>query len=482
MDSAFFRESTTSERWDDDELMRRRELVLQSWPTGSQVRDLDACVEYSRSLPPERRFTEVARKARVDGLPRFQIGVGHTAIPEQLEHLKAVCDAGVDLVLSHLDSYTRKSRYDKVEIAIERAAKGESSGNLNGFPITNYGLRTREVFSEVPVPIQVNANNDEENVLSSEIAFASGATCDNSHSLHELVQHSREYPFAQRLQTNQYVARLAAHYTSRGAPIELISYSVYQGLIPPGLGIATSVLNVLVSAAQGAKYFSLNRGTEGCLVQDVAAFQVYRRVADYYLKKLGHDDVDCVTHSWPWMGGWPHPEHENSALVSWSTAIGILSGVEWIYLKSIHEGSGVPNIQANVASIELARQLRRMVPQQAILQSAEIEEEAHYIEMEARALIDAALDLGGGDPARAQLEAVKEGYLDLPMSAWSGVAGKLLACRDLGGAVRYLDHGRLPLPDEALRRNQLKVTERKKKSGITDDIDLVIHDIRQFLA
>lgn len=480
----YFQNETTSERWDDDEFFRRREIVLQSWGTGEQVRDLDAGVAYSRSLPAHKRFSDVVRAPRSDGRPRFQVGVGHTGLDDQREHMRMVADAGADLILTQLDSYTRKSRYESAQSAIEQVAAGNKAHSLNGFPVTNYGLRCREVFESIDIPIGVNSNNDEENKLCPEIAFASGSTCDHVHSLHELVQHSRDYPLAKKIQTNQYAARLAAYYTERGAPIELISYSVFQGLIPPGLGIAISVLNVLDCAGQGPKYFSLNRGIEGCLVQDVAAFKAYRRVADRYLKQLGHTDVDYVFHSWPWMGGWPAAEHENGAVIGWTTAISILAGVDWIYLKSVHEGAGVPTPEANVAAVQIANQLRRMVPAQAVLASAEIDEEAAYLEAEACALIDVALDMGDGDPAQGQIRAVREGYLDVPMASWNGVAGEVLAGRDASGAVRYVHAGRIPLPDDVRKRNDAKIAQRKKElaSSFQSDIELVIHDVRQFIG
>lgn len=480
----YFQENTTSERWDDDEFFRRREIILQTWETGEEVRDINANIEYSRSLPANKRFSDVVRAPRSDGRPRFQIGVGHTTLAEQRDHMRRVTDAGADLILTQLDAYTRKSRYEKAQTAIERVSAGDAAGGINGFPVTNYGLRCREAFEDVSIPIGVNSNNDEENKLCPEIAFASGSTCDHVHSLHELVQHSREYPLAKKIQTNQYAARLAAYYTERGAPIELISYSVFQGLIPPGLGIAISVLNVLDCAGQGPKYFSLNRGIEGCLVQDVAAFKAYKRVADFYLKRFGYDDVDYVFHSWPWMGGWPIPEHENGAILGWSTAIAMLAGVDWIYLKSVHEGAGVPTAEANVAAVQIAEQMRRMVPPQAVLGSTEIDEEAAYIEAEAMALIDAALDMGDGDPARGQINAVQEGYLDVPMASWSGVAGDILVARDLGGAVRYVRSGRLPLPEDVRKRNESKIAARKKESATSfqSDIELVIHDVRQYIG
>jgi methylaspartate mutase epsilon subunit len=481
MTNISFGRATSDTRWTAEEFTEYRSRVLDRWPTGEEIRDLDACVEYSKSLDPGRCFPRRLREARDAGVPLFQVGIGHTTIPEQRDHMTQAVSEGVDLILTLTDTYTRKSSYERAADGIARAIKGPDTRVLNGFPIVNYGLKARELFHSTGVPIHISGNVDEEAMLSSEMGFAAGATCDFTHSLHDLVQHSRDYPLAQRVQNNQYVSRLAAHYTEYGAPIELIALANYQGLVPPGLGIAVAMLSTLSSAAQGAKYISLHRCIEGSLEQDVAAFHAYRRVAEHYLHLFGYDDVDCVTHSWPWMGAWPEPDFENAALVSWCAAVSMLAGVDWIYLKSIHEGSGIPDVHSNLASIQLARELRRIIPPQAMADVDSIAVESRFIEEEAHNLIDAALDLGDGDPNLGQVLAVKEGYLDIPMASWNGVVDSVIAVRDVRGAVRYLNPGKLPLSATVLEHHRLKVEERKRDQALEGDIALVIHDIRQYM-
>jgi methylaspartate mutase epsilon subunit len=476
-----FRKTLSNERWAEGEFLEYRSRVLDRWPTGDEIRDVEDCVSYSRGLDASQCFPKLLREARNQGVPLFQVGIGHTTISEQRDHMTQAVSEGVDLILTLTDTYTRKSSYDRAADGIARALKGPDTRVLNGFPIVNYGLETRELFRSAGVPIHISGNVDEEAMLSSEMGYAAGASCDFTHSLHDLVQHSRDYPLVQRIQNNQYVSRLAAHYTEGGAPIELIALANYQGLVPPGLGIAVAILSMLSSVAQGAKYISLHRCIEGSLEQDVAAFHAYRRVADHYLALFEHEDVDCVTHSWPWMGAWPEPDFENAALVSWCAAVSMLAGVDWIYLKSIHEGSGIPDVHSNLASIQLARELRRIIPPQAMSDVDAIAVESQFIEEEAHNLIDAALNLGDGDPNLGQVLAVKEGYLDIPMASWNGVADSVVAVRDVRGAVRYLNPGKLPLSMSVLEHHRLKVEERKRDDALEGDIALVIHDIRQYM-
>jgi methylaspartate mutase epsilon subunit len=369
--------------------------------------------------------------------------------------------------------------YDRSQRAIDRAAvTGEQL--LNGFPVVNYGLRSREVFSAVDIPVHISGNVDEEAMLSSEMAFASGCTCDFAHSLHDLVQHSRDYDLARRIQCDQYISHLAGIYTANGAPIEILTLANYQGLIPPSLGMAVAILDLLISAAQGVKYFSLHRCCEGNLVQDVAAFNAYRVVARDYADRFALD-VDLVTHAWPWMGAWPYEPDQNAGLVAWCASIAMLGGVDWIYLKSTHEGSGIPSAEANISALNIARQLRRIVPNQGILQSGEIDLEQHMMELEIRAIVDKALELGDGDPARGLVAAVAAGAIDIPIASWSGVADRVVAARDANGAVRFADPGGIPLPPESLEFHRVKMAERRARDGIDNDINIVIADIRQYM-
>jgi methylaspartate mutase epsilon subunit len=478
----FFSGSAVNKRWSDDEFDARRILLLERWRTGEQIADLSEAVAYSRALPRHRSFPHRVREARDTGVPAFEVGIGHTTAPEQEEHMKAAVDEGVDLILTLTDTYTRKSSYERSQAAVDRALASEGRPKLlNGYPIVNYGVeQTRKVWSQIEVPVHISGNVDEEAMLSSEMGYASGATCDFTHTLHDLVQHSRDYPLEQRILSDQYIARLAAHYTENGAPIELLTLANYQSLIPPGLGITVALLSLLRAAGQGAKYFSLQRCIEGCLVQDVAAFDVYRRLGREYAERFGYD-VDLVTHAWPWMGAWPADEFENAAMVSWCTSVATLAGVDWIYLKSVHEGSGIPDVNSNLASIRIARELRRILPPQGVLGGDEVQEEAEMIELEVRALLDAALEVGDGDPCRAEIEAVNRGLIDIPISAWKGVADRVVAARDNRGAVRYLNPGDLPLPERVKRYHAEKIEARKRGAGFSNEIELVISDVRSYM-
>jgi len=190
---------------------------------------------------------------------------------------------------------------------------------LNGFPIVNYGLETRELFRSAGVPIHISGNVDEEAMLSSGNGLRRRRIRVTSRiHWHDLVQHSRDYPLVQRIQNNQYVSRLAAHYTEGGAPIELIALGELSGPRAPRSRYRVGdTVDALIGGPRREVIFLFTAVSKVRFEQDVAAFHAYRRVADHYLALFEHEDVDCVTHSWPWMGAWPEPSiSRTAALVS----------------------------------------------------------------------------------------------------------------------------------------------------------------------
>ena len=56
-------------------------------------------------------------------------------------------------------------------------------------------------------------------------------------------------------------------------------------------------------------------------------------------------------------------------------------------------------------------------------------------------------------------------------------ARKVLPARDIDGAIRYLDHGNIPLPREVAEYHRQKIEQRAKADGIKADIEMVINDV-----
>ena len=163
-------------------------------------------------------------------------------------------------------------------------------------------------------------------------------------------------------------------------------------------------------------------------------------------------------------------------MAAWQCAISILGGADWIHLRSVHEGIGIPNPQANIASIKVGKQMRRMLAGQKLPESEDLELETKMLELEVRAIVDKVLEMGGGDPAVGEVKGVQTGVLDFAITPWVHCRGEVLALRDASGVLRYVNHGNIPLPKAVVEYNKKKIAEREKAEGKKANIEMVIRD------
>jgi methylaspartate mutase epsilon subunit len=75
------------------------------------------------------------------------------------------------------------------------------------------------------------------------------------------------------------------------------------------------------------------------------------------------------------------------------------------------------------------------------------------------------------------VKAVEYGILDCNFSPWIHYKGKVLIVRDKAGALRYLDHGNLPLPKEVIEYHREKIAEREKAENKKADLEMMIRDV-----
>ncbi|HEX78178.1 MAG TPA: methylaspartate mutase subunit E [Dehalococcoidia bacterium] len=466
----------SSRRWDEEQLLEVRKEVLAQWPTGREV-DLDEAVEYQKSLPQEkvwaRKLTQGYQQGTVFTMPQ----VGRATVEETATHMKYVEEeAGADAWLIFMDTYTRKGRFKDAQQGIDESIR-QGRSMLNGYPAVCHGVkglrRIREV-SQVPFYI---TNVDEDPRLATEIGFAGGATGYLSYDLHDLLQHSKNYPLDMRIQNNQYGNRLISYYEERGAPIVAWSSGHFNGWEPPGLKIPIVILTALLTAEQGVKHIGLTLGLCVHLVQDVAALRVLHELTKEYLARFGYSDVAVYLWTYPFLGVWPRDVDRTAALIAWQAAISVLSGVGCMIVKSLDEAYVVPEKEGNAHAVKMAKQIIDVVGKQRLGESQELKLEQEMLRREVRASLDKTIELGEGDVAIGMMRAVERGVLDGVFSPWLRCHNKVLPVRDATGAIRYLDYGNVPLPPEVVEYNNQKIAEREKLEGVKADIEMVIQDI-----
>jgi methylaspartate mutase epsilon subunit len=99
------------------------------------------------------------------------------------------------------------------------------------------------------------------------------------------------------------------------------------------------------------------------------------------------------------------------------------------------------------------------------------------MKLEMRAILDAVLDAGEGDPARATELGFRHGLIDIPFAASRHCRNQVMVARDGEGAVRYLDAGGIPVPAEVIAHHKACLEKREHARKRKIDYQTIIDDI-----
>jgi methylaspartate mutase epsilon subunit len=470
-------EHLTSAQMSEKDYLDKRKEVLSRWPTGREVEDLDAAVAYASSMTRARNWVLAFKDALPENKPWVTTNTGFATIERTTDGLRHVVDAGADYVRISADVYTKKCDYGRAQAELEKAID-TGKNTLNGLPFVNYGVHPlRHMLEQLNVPANIATGVDESTLLQQEIANAAGIVQMGIFGVAELAMHHKDYPLDQKILDVQYRCRSAVYYEERGVPFDMMAGAPLSGQEPPSIENAINIIDLLLAAGQGARHLSISVNTGGNLLQDAANHRVLRRLGPDYLKKMGFADVDFTVGSFSYTGKWPEDEASATAFLSWMVSISCLSGADWVKIKTFEEAKNIPQPVAQASSVRLAKYLIRTMRGQRLPPSEELEEEETMIELETRAIVDAALELGAGDPVQGLMKAVKAGVIDVAYSGWKYMARQVLVARDAHGAKRYLHPGNLPLPARAFKYNLARIAERKARSKIEDDIEMIVQDV-----
>jgi methylaspartate mutase epsilon subunit len=475
--------ATTNEKWPLDKLLKiRKEEVLPQWPTGKAVENLDECVAYAKESMKRKgtvasKVLSRMKEGKFVWCPQF----GRATVEEMLDGMKmweettTIVPDGLMIIYS--DSYTRKGFFGRAQEAIDRSKK-EGRSMINGFPIVCHGLENmRKINDALQTPLLFNFA-DEDARLQCEIGYASGVTQAGGRSLQEVIAHCKKIPLDEMIKLNQYELRLAAHYEENGVPMAVGAASHMTGYDTPGFAVVNHVFQALLTAGQGLKYQFHTHASLMHLVQDTARFEVCDRLTKEYLKKFGFELAGQWKCIYPFLGAWPQVEHEAVAMITWAAVIGQMAGCHMSFLKCIDEAWATPTAKGMAQSISLVKHLEQIMGKQPLPESDTLALEERMIELEVRAVLDRCFELGDGEIIAAMCKGVDAGVVDTMFTPWIYNKGKVLSCRDHEGAVRYLEHGDIPLPKEVIEYNKEKIARREEKEGKKVDFSTVIKDIK----
>ena len=132
---------------------------------------------------------------------------------------------------------------------------------------------------------------------------------------------------------------------------------------------------------------------------------------------------------------------------------------------------------SRIAGLKATRQVLNLLKGQPQLYAPGVEAEERLIERETSAIVERTLELGQGDLAVGVVRAFEGGVLDVPFAPSRMAAGAVMPARDLAGAIRMLEFGKLPLDDETKAFHREALAERAKAQGREVSFQMVTDDI-----
>jgi methylaspartate mutase epsilon subunit len=466
--------SVRDERWSVDRLFEtRKNEVLPQWTT--ELGDIDASLERHSGLAEHSRADVVLRLARDAGRPVVQPRHGETLIDGQISAMQALIAGGADIVSVLTDAYTRQLQFGDAERALEES-RTVGRSLICGYPIASAPLEdTSRIVDSVTRPCSVRMASSDSR-LAKELYLAAGFTYMFMGPMQNLAYEKLATPEL-LIEHYQYEDRLIGHFEENGCPIVKEFPATLTGtLVPPCVAITCSLIDSMLAVTQGVKRLVVSYGLLGNVSQDVAALKVLRELAESLLPERGAD-LEIYVVSPQWMGDFPQDFAEAYAVVIENTISAALGGADVVVSKSLDEAFGVPTTEANVAGVRATRQTLDLLRGQTYTGSDELEREMDVIRRSVQSMLDQVFSLGNGDLAVGAAAAVRAGMIDVPFSPNVHNKGLALSARDSKGAVRWLNHGNIPLPADVAAFHQESMAARRAESADTPDYQFVIADV-----
>jgi methylaspartate mutase epsilon subunit len=466
-------------RWSDEEFNREREKVLSLWPTGKEV-DLEEAIAYHKSLPARKNYAKEVRRAKAEGRTFCQPRGGVALIDNHIKLLTTLQnEGGAELLPTTTDTYTRNMKFQEAQRGIEESVKAGRS-MLNGLPVVNHGVKAvRRVVEAVDRPIMTLSGTPYPR-LTSEITLAAGFTGFLGAGISYPASYIKAMPIDEGIRRYQYLDRLVSVYAENGVLIHREQPGFLTGtLIPPAIGIAIAVIEMLLAAGQGVRHYSVGLTQNLDLMQDVAALRVMEEVCHHYLKKFEIEDMFISVASHQWMQAFPPDEARAFSVIVMGGVIAALAGATQVITKTTHEAVGIPTSQANAEGLKATRMAIHLTRGRRLVEDEEMKTEMEIIRKESCQILDKALELGDGDIAVGAVRAIEAGTLDVPWTPNQNVKGAVIPVRDASGAVRYLQKGELPFDKEIIHYNEEKLKQRERKECRVCDFETAMADITE---
>ncbi|MFE0777211.1 methylaspartate mutase [Streptomyces sp. NPDC058861] len=247
-----------------------------------------------------------------------------------------------------VDSYTRVG-----DLAAARAAVAEGAP-LNGYPIATHAPDTTRALLEGlhddAFPVQVRHGSARPAAIV-EALTAAGLTATEGGPVSYCLPYGRT-PLRDSVEAWARACELLAGTARPGTTPHLESFGgcLLGQLCPPGLLVATSVLECLFFAQYGLRSVSLSYAQQTDPGQDEEAVRALRRLAAEFLPAGVEHHVVLYTY----MGVFPRTERGATRLLEASARLAVRSGAGRLIVKTAAEAHRIPTVEENVRALETA--------------------------------------------------------------------------------------------------------------------------------
>ena len=447
----------------EEEFLKKHEQVISAWPTGKEI-DLEEAVAYNKSLPDHKNMNKMLKKYCAEHKTSLYPRSGTPIIEQEIELLQGLNEVGVYMFPFTTDSYSRNMRFDMAQQGLEESIR-TGKAKLNGYPIINHGVKNTRRVVESCIGAFDSRSSKEGQAFIAEMSFASGISAIPQSMFGWVAGYDKRATPQECIQTAQYSARLSGYYAERGHIINHATHGwLANGVIPTYVGIACQILEALLSAGQGAKSFSPMVNFNGNMAQDLGEFRAAARVYRDMLDKYGYADCEIpgVIANQSFLYTFPKDIGRAFGYINYTAMLGALANVPACSVKTIDEALGVPSLESHQQTYRSANWIYNVVRQQEFhIESKEMDMEERMCYMAVAAIVDKTMELGEGDVAVGITRALDQGVLDCPFSISMHLQDNTLGVRDLHGAVRYLEYGNVPIPEEVRAYEREKIAERE---------------------
>ncbi|MFE5515940.1 methylaspartate mutase [Streptomyces sp. NPDC056529] len=335
-----------------------------------------------------------------------------------------------------VDSYTRVG-----DLAAARAAVAEGAA-LNGYPIATHAPDTTRALLEGlhddAFPVQVRHGSARPGTII-EALTAAGLTATEGGPVSYCLPYGRT-PLRESVEAWARACELLAGTARPGTTPHLESFGgcLLGQLCPPGLLVATSVLECLFFAQYGLRSVSLSYAQQTDPGQDEEAVRALRRLAAEFLPA----DVEHHVVLYTYMGVFPRTERGATRLLEASARLAVRSGAGRLIVKTAAEAHRIPTVEENVRALETAAAAAALAGPPEPAPTADGNGEVYD---EARTLVETVLGLHP-DLSRALPAAFARGLLDVPFCLHPDNPGRSRGFIDPAGRLRWARTGAMPIP------------------------------------